>query len=188
MQPLTGERFDDVARLFSEGGDPTWCWCMYFRKRGLSWSNATAAENGAGLRSLADAEIAPGLVAYRDGEPVGWVSVGPRDTYERLGSSKLLAPVDDQPVWSIVCFVVSRRARGTGVATALLGAAIEYAREHGATLVEGYPVAAERGRVPAASAYQGTQSMFEKQGFEVVDVRQWNETSLRRPIMRLQLS
>jgi GNAT superfamily N-acetyltransferase len=160
---------------------------MYFRKRGLSWSSSTPAENRAGLEALARKRPAPGLVAYRDGEAVGWVSLGPRESYERLGSSKLLAPVDDTPVWSIVCFVVSRRARGSGVASALLAAAVDHARANGATVLEAYPVAAERGRVPAAHAYHGTQSMFEKHGFALVETRQWNKSSPVRPIMRLEL-
>ena len=126
----------------------------------------------------------PGLVAYRDGEAVGWVSVGPRDDYERLQHSKVLAPVDDKPVWSIVCFVVARAARGQGVARALLDAAVDYAREHGATLVEAYPVETDGERVPAAQAYKGTLGMFERAGFDVVERRRANSTSAPRPIVR----
>jgi len=161
---------------------------MYFRRRGLNWSNATAAANRAGLEELAAHDPSPGLLAYRDDRVVGWVSLGPRGSYDRLAGAKLLAPVDDLPVWSIVCFVVSRKARGSGVGTALLAAAIDHAAAHGATMLEAYPVAAERGRVPAASAYQGSQSMFEKAGFEVVEVRQWNAASPPRPIMRRAIS
>jgi GNAT superfamily N-acetyltransferase len=186
--PLTAERFADLAALFNEGGDPKWCWCMYFRKRGMSWSNSTPAANRAGLEALAEAQTKPGLVAYQDGRAVGWVSLGPRETYDRLGSSKVLAPLDDKPVWSIVCFVVSRSARGTGVASALMDAAVGYAREQGATTLEGYPIAADRGRVHAAEAFHGTQSMFEKAGFVVAEKRQYSRTSPVRPIMRLDLS
>ncbi len=113
--PLTPERFPDVAALFEEGGDPKWCWCAYFRFRGRDWTNSTAVENRAALETLTGMPLAPGLVAYEEGRPVGWVSLGPREDYERLAYSKVLAPVDDTPVWSIVCFVVSRRARGKGV-------------------------------------------------------------------------
>ena len=119
---------------------------------------------------------------------MGWVSLGPREDYERLAYSKLLAPVDDTPVWSIVCFVVSRRARGKGVAAELLTAAIEFAREHGATTLEAYPVDTGGGRVPAANAYHGTLAMFERAGFDVVERRQWNATSPVRPIVRLSLA
>ena len=109
-------------------GSPTWPRCSrkaatrsgagasYFRFRGRDWSNSTAAENRAALEDLAERPLAPGLVGYRDGRAVGWVSLGPREDYERLSHSKILAPVDDTPVWSIVCFVVSRKVRGQGVA------------------------------------------------------------------------
>jgi GNAT superfamily N-acetyltransferase len=189
--PMTGERFADVAEVFATG-DPRWCWCMYFRARGRSWANSSAASNRAdleGLTARADQSggVAPGLVAYRDGTAIGWVSVGPREDYERLAFSKMLRPLDDRPVWSIVCFVVAGRQRGKGVATALLDAAIAYARERGAKTLEAYPIHESRGRVSSDAAYTGTQGMFERGGFEVVELRQWNETSPPRPIMRLEL-
>jgi GNAT superfamily N-acetyltransferase len=189
--PMTGERFADVAEVFATG-DPRWCWCMYFRARGRSWANSSAASNRAdleGLTARADQSggVAPGLVAYRDGTAIGWVSLGPHEDYERLAFSKMLRPLDDRPVWSIVCFVVAGRQRGKGVATALLDAAIAYARERGAKTLEAYPIHESRGRVSSDAAYTGTQGMFERAGFEVVELRQWNETSPPRPIMRLEL-
>jgi GNAT superfamily N-acetyltransferase len=189
--PMTGERFADVAEVFATG-DPRWCWCMYFRARGRSWANSSAASNRAdleGLTARADQSggVAPGLVAYRDGTAIGWVSLGPREDYERLAFSKMLRPLDDRPVWSIVCFVVAGRQRGKGIATALLDAAIAYARERGAKTLEAYPIHESRGRVSSDAAYTGTQGMFERAGFEVVELRQWNETSPPRPIMRLEL-
>ena len=147
VRPLTPERFADVAALFEEGGDPKWCWCTYFRARGRDWSNSTPAGNRTELATLVERlDVAPGLVAYRDGRAVGWVSLGPREDYERLATSKILAPVDDTPVWSIVCFVVSRRVRGEGVATKLLAAAIDYARDHASRGDEARHVARRRGR------------------------------------------
>ena len=186
--PLTPERFPDLAALFEEGGDPKWCWCTYFRFRGRDWSNSTAAGNRTALEELTQATLAPGLVAYREDRAVGWVSLAPREDYERLATSKILAPLDDIPVWSIVCFVVSRRVRGQGVAAALLDAAVDYARDHGATTLEGYPVEVPSGeRIPPANAYHGTLAMFERAGFEVVERRQWNATTPVRPIVRLAL-
>lgn len=177
-----------MAALFDEGGDPKWCSCVYFRFRGRDWTNATAAENRAALEGLAERDLAPGLVAYRGDRAVGWVSLGPREDYERLAFSKILAPVDDTPVWSIVCFVVSRRARGQGVATALLEAAIGYARVHGATTLEAYPVETGVGRVPPANAFGGPLPIFERAGFTVVERRQWNKTTPVRAIVRLDLN
>jgi GNAT superfamily N-acetyltransferase len=186
--PLTSERFPDLAELFNEGGDPKWCWCQYFRKAGMDWSNSTTASNRSGLESLAARpDLAPGLVGYRDGRAVGWVSLAPREDYGRLESSKVLARIDDAPVWSIVCFVVSKKARGQGVAAAMLDGAIGYAREHGATILEAYPVASTRGRISPSNAFHGVQSMYEKAGFSVVEMRQWNKSSPTRPIMRLDL-
>jgi len=80
--------------------------------------------------------------------------------------------------------VVARSARRQGVAHALLEAAVEYAREHGATLLEGYPVDTDGGSVPAANAFKGTVAMFERAGFRVVERRQANSASAPRPIVR----
>jgi GNAT superfamily N-acetyltransferase len=186
--PLTSERFADIATLFGEGGDPKWCWCSFFRVRNVDFRTATSEANRTVLERAVEVTTAegraPGLVAYRGGEPIGWVSLGPRDDYPRLQHSKVLAPLDDTPVWSIVCFVVSRRARGQGVATALLDAAIAYAADHGATLLEAYPVETGGQRVPAANAFKGTVAMFERAGFEVAARRRANQSSSPRPIVR----
>jgi GNAT superfamily N-acetyltransferase len=191
IQPLTAERLPDLAALFEQGGDPRWCWCSFWRVRGRDWTNATAAVNRATLTEAVDTTAAdgrsPGLVAYADGEAVGWVSVGPREDYDRIVHSNVLRPIDDRHVWSIVCFVVGRRARKRGVARALLDAAVAYADAHGATLLEAYPVDAAGGRVPAANAYRGTLSMFEGAGFDEVARRKANRASPDRPIVRREL-
>jgi GNAT superfamily N-acetyltransferase len=188
IRPLTAATWDALAALFSEGGDPRWCWCAWFRRRGLDWSNSTPESNRDLLRRLVDeGPRPPGLVALRDGRGIGWVSVGPREEYERLAQSRVLARVDDQPVWSIVCFVVSRRERGRGLATALLEAAIEHARSQGARLLEAYPVHTGGQRIASSSAYHGTLRMFERAGFRVVTERRATAGSRPRPIMRLEL-
>ncbi len=185
--PLTPERFDDLAALFEAGGDPRWCWCTFFRVRGRDWSNSTAAGNRAELAARAGDEPPAGLLAYEGGTVVGWVSVGPRETYDRLTHSRVLGPVDDTPVWSVVCFVVAKRARGQGVARALLDAAIDHARRHGATHLEAYPADTDGSRIPAANLYAGTLRMFEDAGFEVIARRQANAATRVRPIVRLAL-
>ena len=191
FHPLTPKRLADLAGLFEQGGDPKWCWCASFRVRGMTFSNSSAADNRAVLEKAARTDArkgrAPGLIAYRDGEAIGWVSLAPREDFERLEHSKVLARIDDRPVWSIVCFVVGRRARGQGVANALLRAAIDYARDHGATLLEAYPVDAADGRIPSANAYMGTLSMFNRAGFKEVERRKANSAVRPRPVVRRAL-
>jgi GNAT superfamily N-acetyltransferase len=187
IHPLTSDRFADLATLFEEGGDPNWCWCQFYRERGLDWSNSTAADNRERLSKLTHQGPPPGLVAYEGDRAVGWVSLAPRPAYDRLTRARVLAPVDDRPVWSIVCFVVSRTARGKGVATALLDGAIDWARSQGATVLEAYPADTEGKKIPAANAYSGTLSMFESAGFEVVAKRQANKATKVRPIVRRSL-
>ncbi len=189
IQPLTAKRIPDLATLFDQGGDPRWCWCSYFRVRGRDWTNATPAQNRKLLAAAARRrDHAPGLVAYDEGTVVGWVSLGPREDYERLAHSRVLAPLDEVPVWSIVCFVVGRKSRGRGVAGALLATAIDYARDHGATVLEAYPVDVPSGeRIPSASAFHGTLGMFKRAGFKVMERRRANAASPIRPIVRLEL-
>ena len=186
IEPLTPARIPDLATLFEQGGDPKWCWCAWFRVRGRDWTNATAAENRKVLQTAAkEQDNAPGLLAYEDDAMVGWVSLGPREDYERLAFSKALAPLDDKAVWSIVCFVVGRKSRGQGVAAALLDAAVDYARDHGATTLEAYPVdIADGARIPSANAFHGTLSMFERAGFKVVARRKGSPNATPRPIVR----
>ena len=188
FHPLTPKRLRDLASLFEQGGDPKWCWCASFRVRGMDFTKARPADNRAVLEKAARTDArkgrAPGIIAYRDGEAIGWVSLSPREDFERLEHSKVLARVDEKPVWSIVCFVVGRRARGQGVGNALLAAAIDYARDHGATMLEAYPTDAADGRIPSANAYMGTLSMFERAGFTEVERRQANSSVRPRPIVR----
>jgi GNAT superfamily N-acetyltransferase len=184
--PLTPERLDDLATLFDQPGDPKWCWCASFRVRYRA-RGATPAANRAVLAEFTNRGPAPGLVAYRDDVVVGWVSLGPREDFEKLAHWKALAPVDDRPVWSIVCFVVGRRQRGQGLAGALLDAAIDHARANGATTLEAYPADTDGERIPSPTAYKGTLSMFERAGFREVARRQPSANTAARPIVRLDL-
>ena len=185
--PLTPARVPDLATLFDAGGDPKWCWCAFYRLRARDFADATPTSNRGLIERLAGDAPAPGLVAYEGDVVVGWVSLGPREAYDRLTFSKALGPIDDTPVWSIVCFVVRRSERGRGIADTLLASAIDHARKHGATMLEAYPIDTGGERVPSAYAFKGTLSMYQRAGFEVVSLRQGNPESRPRPIVRLAL-
>lgn len=167
IRPLTPEIWPALAALFSAGGDPKRCWCQFWRKPGSNWSNTTSDDNRQALQELAGSEPAPGLVALRDGVAVGWVGLGPREVFDRLPRSRVIPQLPGEDVWVVNCFVVARKERRSGVASALLEAAVAYAAAHGARLVEGYPVDTAGTRIPSASVYTGTAAMFERAGFEV---------------------
>ena len=149
---------------------------MFWRQPREEWKARTRHSNQAKIRTLVKPNNAPGLLAYRDDKPVGWVSVAPRPQLPRLNASQYLKPVDDKKVWSIVCFYIRRGHRQSGVASTLLTAAIESARRRGARIVEAYPVA---GTTESGDAFTGVPSMFIKAGFKEVERRHPS-----RPIMR----
>lgn len=185
--PLTPERWHDLEALFNARGCSVarGCWCMYYRLSGsagpLHSGTTRPRANRAQLKALVDAGDPPGLIGYRGKLPVGWVSVGPREEYARLRRSPVMKPVDDQPVWSIVCFVVPSEYRGQGVARALLQGAITYAKKCGAALVEAYPVDKPT-RANDESMWFGAKSMYDKAGFVEVARRK-----PQRPVVRIKL-
>jgi GNAT superfamily N-acetyltransferase len=121
----------------------------------------------------------PGVLAYRGREPIGWCAVAPRADYPALARSRVLKPVDDQPVWAVSCFFVAKPYRRRGVSAALLRAAVDLAARQGAQIVEGYPVEPTMTPVPDAFVWTGTPSAFRQAGFREVLRR-----SPTRPIMR----
>jgi ribosomal protein S18 acetylase RimI-like enzyme len=172
IQPLSEATWDALATLFREGGDPRWCWCQHWRLRSKDMAAAKVPELRARLQAQAASPQPPGLVAYDGDRAVGWVSLGPRTDFERIVRSRVIPRIDDRPIWSIVCFAVSESARGQGVARTLLDAAIDHARQRGATALEGYPVRVpESEPVHPESAFTGTLPMFERAGFSVVAER-----------------
>ncbi len=167
--PASRDSWPALAELFEAGGDARWCWCQYWRKPGSNWANTSRDQNREDLLALVERASgpAPGLVALRDGKAVGWVGLGPREDFPRLARSRTIPQLPGEGVWVVNCFVVARTARRSGVASALLDAAVAYAREHGARTLEGYPVQTGGARMASASAYTGTAGMFERAGFTV---------------------
>jgi len=170
--PATIDLWDQLADLFARRGGPDtpFCWCIFWRVRSKDFSEASPASNRERLRAIIEEGPPPGLVAIEDGRAVGWVGLAPRSEYQRIERSRVIPRVEGPVPWVVSCFVVSRDARGRGIASALLAAAVEHAREAGAAAVEGYPIdpaAAPVGRVRDTAAYVGTRSMFERAGFRI---------------------
>jgi GNAT superfamily N-acetyltransferase len=164
FHPVTLERLSDLAR-FSEGhGKFRYCSCMRWRLKSTDFQRSTKESRIAALDDLVRRSVPVGVLAYQDGEPVGWCSVAPRETYAALERYRALPPVDETPVWSVVCFFVDRHVRRQGVTQGLLRAAVEYARSQGAQVIEGYPV--EPG--PRLYTYMGSPATFRSAGFRDV--------------------
>jgi GNAT superfamily N-acetyltransferase len=178
VRPLTPSRWNDLVELFGPRGAVSGCWCMYWRQPRPEWREHTNEGNRRQMRRIVNTRRKPGLIAYRDGKPVGWVSVAPREEFARLEASRTLARVDDKAVWSIVCFFIRAGQRGAGVGTALLRAAVDEAAARGARIVEAYPVDTTNTRTSNADAYTGVLTMYERAGFREVARRRG------RPIVR----
>ena len=152
---------------------------MFWRQTKREFERRKGAANREAMKSLVDCGEVPGLLAYRGEEPVGWCSVAPRERFGRLDRSRILKPVDEKPVWSVVCFFVDRRHRRRGLSAAILCAAVEYVRERGGAVVEGYPVEPRKESVPDVFVSTGLARAFAAAGF--VECARRSET---RPIMR----
>jgi GNAT superfamily N-acetyltransferase len=179
FHPLVPERWPDLARLFGQRGACGGCWCMWWRLPHSEFVRGKGEGNRRALRRLVGAGRAPGILAYANTEPVGWCSVAPREEYPVLERSRTLKRVDARPVWSVVCFFVTKPFRRRGVSVKLLEAAADYVRRQGGTIVEGYPVESRKGAMPDAFAWTGLAQAFREAGFEEVERR-----SPTRPIMR----
>ena len=180
---VTPARWPDVVSLFERpgprGGAPftAGCWCQYWHVRGKAYDAGWGLPNRERLERQVEEGSAPALLAYLDETPVGWCRLGPRGTFERLESSPKLARIDDEDVWSLVCFSVHVSARGQGVATALLEGAVEHATSQGAPILEAYPVRAGHHVI---DSFTGYLPMFLAADFEPV------REAGRRTIVRLR--
>ncbi len=154
---------------------------MFWKLRGKAFDENTGEPTRQMQKSYVDLGAVPGLIAFNENEPIGWIAVELRSAYSKLAHSRILKPVDDAEVWSVPCFFVAKQARRQGLTVKLLKAAVDYVSGQGGKIVEGYPVDAKKD-MPAAFVYTGTAAAFQKAGF--VEVARRSET---RPIMRYSI-
>lgn len=186
--PLTAERWPAGEQLFGPKGACQGCWCMYWRLPRSEWLAACGDEARRLFLARVLAGPPPGLLAFADGQPVGWMQIGPRaDTPEWNGARRLSAPLadataDEAGVWGVTCFFVRTGWRGKGITAALLAEGIAHARRSGARVLEACPIA-RSGKVSASTLYVGTAAVFARAGFRTVATRKES-----RPLVRLELS
>ena len=186
--PVTPDRFEDFADVINPNRRATHCWCLSHRLRQREIDERGVGNREQAMRALCAEPNPPGVVTYDDeGVPVGWCNIGPRSEIPRLVHSKLIRPVDDVDVWSIVCVVVRGGHRKRGVTRPLIEGAVVYAASRGAPAVEAYPVDPP-GRMDLTMAFVGTRSMFEATGFEVIGTTAALASKMPRLVMRRTLT
>ena len=179
FQPVTIENWKDFEMLFGKRGACGGCWCMWSRLKRSEFEKQKGEVNKRAMKKLVRGGTVPGILAYSDNIPIGWCSVAPREHFSALDRSRILKPVDDKKVWSIVCLFVNKEYRKIGVSAALIKAAVKYARKNKAKIIEAYPVEPRKKVIPDVFAYHGLSSAYKKACFKEVARR--SET---RPIMR----
>lgn len=182
FKPVTPDRWNDLVILFEQFDRFKGCWCMWWRIKRVEFNRQFGAGNKQALREIVESGKVPGILAYYEGQPIAWCSVGPREDYPVINRSPRLKRVDDQPVWSIVCFFIAKPFRGQGMTEELIKAAIVYAQKNGATVAEAYPVIPEESKDPSYQTFTGVMTTFQKLGFEEIIRR-----STIRPIMRFYI-
>lgn len=169
FHPLTPKRWNDFEQLFGPRGAYGGCWCMWWRLTRAEFEENQNEGNRRAMKAIVDSGQVPGILAYLDGHAVGWCSVAPRERFASLSRSPVLKPIDDQPVWSIVCFYIGKAHQGQGVSKALIRGAQKYVARKKGRIIEAYPtVPRVVKRLPPVSSFMGIPSGFAGAGFEEV--------------------
>ena len=191
--PANEASWEDLQAVFGTRGDPSRCYCQRYKMQPReSWASVGAEELAFRLRTQAEcgqpeSGTTSGLVAYLDGEPVGWCAVEPRTAYPRLLLKTRVPWAErdedrtDESVWAVTCFVTRAGFRRRGISRALARAAVDFARQRGARALEGYPMLTEPGQeVMPGELHVGSRSSFAAAGFAEV-----SHPTLRRVVMRI---
>jgi GNAT superfamily N-acetyltransferase len=191
--PANEVSWEHLQAVFGTRGDPSRCWCQRFRMAPKeSWTSVGAAELARRFRAQTacgepESESTSGLVAYVEGDPVGWCAIDRRSDHPRLLRNNRVPWVGrdedkaDDSVWAATCFVTRAGYRKHGVAYALARASVDFARERGARALEGYPMLTTPGRdITWGEVHVGNRSIFEAAGFAEV-----SHPTPRRVVMRI---
>jgi GNAT superfamily N-acetyltransferase len=179
--PVTAERWNDLETLFGPKGAYSGCWCMFWRLKRTDFNKMSGEGRKAMLKDTTFRNEVPGVLAYIGDQPIGWCSVGPRESFIALENSRILKRLDDTPVWSIVCFYVAKAFRKKGMMLELVRGAVGYAGQEGARVIEAYPIDMQTHQLAGKkltgySGYMGIASIFRAAGF--VRVADASETQL----------
>jgi GNAT superfamily N-acetyltransferase len=189
--PANQASWEDLQAVFGTRGAAAFCQCQRYKLRPReAFSKFPVEERAFRLREQTDcghpdSDATSGLVAYVDGEPVGWCAVEPRTAYESLLRNARVPwegreeDKRDGSVWAVTCVFARARFRRRGIGYALVRAAVDFARERGARALEGYPMASAEGAI-AEELHVGTRGMFDAAGFTEV-----SRPTLRRVVMRI---
>ncbi|MDJ0721465.1 MAG: GNAT family N-acetyltransferase [Desulfobacterales bacterium] len=165
FRPLTPGNWNDFETLFGPHGAYGGCWCMWWRLTRKVFERQQGDGNRRAMRAIVASGRVPGILGYRDGRPAAWCSVAPREDFPSLNRSPVLKRLDDQPVWSLVCFYIARDCRRTGLMRAMIGAAVDHVRRQGGTIVEAYPSILKSKKAPPTTSFMGTPEVFRQAGF-----------------------
>ena len=190
MVPANKASWEDLQTVFGTRGQASTCQCQRYKLRPReSFRSFPAEERADRLRRQTDcghprSGTTSGLVAYLDGEPVGWCAVEPRTEYTGLVRNSRVPwegrdeDKADDSVWAVTCLFTRAGFRKRGISHALARAAVDFARERGARAIEGYPMTTRNAIVE--ELHVGTESVFADAG--LVEV---SRPTVRRVVMRL---
>lgn len=174
FKPIDTETWRDFEALMESKGSPHNCWCTAWITVDKKNNKVEKSEKKASIKKRIESDIPMGLLAYLNGEAIGWCSVAPRETYRPLGGDKT-----KDNVWSVVCFFIRRAYRRQGLSSLILKQAMEFAKKHGAEYVEGYPVAQDS----PSYRFMGYKETFEKADFKFI-----KNAGARRNVMLKKLT
>jgi len=182
IRPLSSATWADFEALFGAKGACGGCWCMLWRVSRREFEAGKGEGNRQAMQNLVEAGAPTGIIGYLDDQPVAWCSVAPRAGFVGLANSRILKPVDEQPVWSITCLFIRKEFRRNGLSRQMILAAADFARQHGAALLEAYPTDPQSEKAPDVFVWTGLSAPYIQAGFREVARR-----SEHRPILRLEL-